>query len=120
MPEAVLDEDELLRRVIFADPNYVRPDFSVSPMAFRPRKTNGATEKGLSVDIRRHTTLARSIVDQHRFRLYSVRADDVRQIGLDCIHDPMQDNYAHALIVGNLTNSNAKKLSQMAVRVPYP
>jgi hypothetical protein len=51
MPDAVLDTDDLLRRVIFTDPNYIRPDFTITSFAFTPRKINGVLESGLSVDI---------------------------------------------------------------------
>jgi len=120
MPEPILDTDSLLRRVIFTDPNYVRPDHTVSSFAFTPRKIEGALERGLSVDIERLTTYERSIVDRSRFRLYSLATSSIRGIGLDCEHDPLPDNAAHALILGNITKSMAKRLSQMAIRVRYP
>jgi hypothetical protein len=118
MPEVVLDSDDLLRRVIFTDPNYITPDFTATSFAFTPRKIAGVQE-GLSVDVARLTTPERSIVDRFKFRLYSVKAGYVRQIGLDCLHDPIEGNNAHALIVGQFKNSTAKKLSQGATRVPY-
>jgi hypothetical protein len=120
MPELVLDADDLLRRIIFTDPTYIRPDFTVTPMAFRPRRINGNIELGLSVDIARLTTLEKSIGDRFKYRLYSLKASYVRQIGLDCVHAPREGNEAHALIVGEIKNATAKKLSQGATRVPYP
>ena len=119
MSETVLDSDDLLRRVIFTDPNYIRPDFSVTSFAFTPRKIEGVKE-GLSVDISRLTTFEKSIADRFRFRLYQIKAGYVRQIGLDCVHDPVVGNEAHALIVGEFKNSTAKRLSQGASRVLYP
>ncbi|HLT72939.1 MAG TPA: hypothetical protein VKZ75_09820 [Cyclobacteriaceae bacterium] len=120
MPEQVLDIDDLLRRVIYVHPNYVRPDQTVTSFAFTPRKINGIAEEGLSVDISRFTTYEASIKDRARYRLYSIQAGQVRNIGLNCIHDPVDGNYAHALIIGEIKRSTAKRLSQVAVRVPYP
>ena len=119
MPEAILDSDDLLRRIIFTDPNYIRPDFTVTSLAFKPRRIEGAQERGLSVDISRLTTYEKSIVDRFKYRLYSLKVSYVRQIGLDCEHNPIDGNEAHALIIGEFKNSTAKKLSQGAVRVPY-
>jgi hypothetical protein len=120
MPEVVLDTDDLLRRVIFTNPNYIRPDFTVTSLAFKPRRIAGVEEKGLSVDVLRLTTLERSIVDRFRYRLYSLKASYVRQIGLDCEYDPVEGNKAHALIVGEFKSSTPKKLSLGASRVQYP
>jgi hypothetical protein len=114
VPEPINDTDELLRRVIFADPRYIREDQTVSSFAFTPRK---ADKNGLSVDVARLTTYEKSILDKSKFRLYAIRADQVRQIGLNCKHDPLEDNYAHALIVGKITHSLAKRLANLAVRV---
>ncbi len=50
--EDVLDDDRLLGRVRFTDPNYVREDMTVTSFAFKLRQS----EKGLSVDIERLTT----------------------------------------------------------------
>jgi hypothetical protein len=97
MKEEVGDGDNLLRRVIFTNPSYIRPDQSVTSFAFFPRKFNGVAES-LSVDIERLTTYETSIVDRFNYRLYAVSALRVRQIGLDCEHNPLPDNYAHALI----------------------
>ena len=119
MPEAILDSDDLLRRIIFTDPNYIRPDFTVTSLAFKPRRIDGVQERGLSVDISRLTTYEKSIVDRFKYRLYSLKVSYVRQIGLDCEHNPIDGNEAHALIIGEFKNSTAKKLSQGAVRVSY-
>lgn len=120
MSVPVLDTDDLLRRVIFTNPSFVRKDLTVTSFAFSPRKVNGAVEKGISVDISRLTSYEKSIVDRFNCRLYSVKASYVRQIGLDCEHDPIEGNDAHALIIGDLRTSNCRKLAQGAARVPFP
>jgi len=116
MPEIVLDTDEGLRRVIFNNPSYVKEDQSLSSFAFKPR----SNEAGVSVDIARFTTYQHSIIDKFNYRLYSVRVQHVRELEFDCIHDPIEGNDSHALIIGSFTNSNCKKLARRAVRVPYP
>ena len=101
---------------MFTNPSYVRPDQTVTSFAFKPRQN----ENGLSVDISRLTTYQKSIKDRLNYRLYSLKASFVRGIGLDCIHDPQDDNNSHALIIGNITNSTSKKLSKAAFRIPFP
>jgi hypothetical protein len=120
MPEPVLDTDDLLRRVIFTNPSFVRDDLTVTSFAFTPRKINGVVEHGISVDISRLTTYERSIVDRFKYRLYSIKASQIRQIGLDCEHDPVEGNDAHAIVVGDFKTVNCKKLAQAAVRIPFP
>jgi hypothetical protein len=109
------DVDTLLRRVRFAHPSYVRPDQTVTSFAFKPRKG----EQGLSVDILRLTTFQKSIIDSAEYRLYALSAANVRQVGLDCLHDPLEGNSAHALIVGKFTHAATKSLALLAARVPY-
>lgn len=116
----VLDTDDLLRRVVYINPNYVRPDLTVTSFAFTPRKINGVLEDGVSVDIARLTTLEKSIADKLKYRLYSVKAGAVRTLGLDCRHAPVEGNDAHALIIGHFKTSTCKKLAQTAVRVQFP
>jgi hypothetical protein len=122
MPEQILDSDDLLRRVVFdsIDPLYIRPDQTVTSVAFLPRKIDGVLESGLSVDISKLTTYEQSIRDIGKYRLYSLKAGYVRQINLECVHDPLVDNIAHALIIGDIKKSKAKQLSIGATRVQYP
>ena len=114
--EKVLDNDRLLRRVPFLHPNYIKPDGSLTSFSFSLKPT----EDGLSVDIERLTTYERSILDIARFRLYALRCDFVRQQGLDCVHDPLEDNVAHALIVGKIKKSLSRNLARNAVRIGFP
>ncbi len=116
--EKIHHEDRLLRRVWYPDPSYVRDDMTVTSLAFKLRKNKGET--GLSVDIERLTTHQNSIVDAARFRLFVLRAADVRSIGLDCIHKPEPNNYAHAEIVGEITSSASGKLAKQATYLPFP
>ena len=99
MPVEIIEiknEDRLLRRAFYKDPSYVRDDMTVTSFAFKLRKG----EAGLSVDIERLTTYEKSIDDVERFRLFAITANDVRSVGADCFHKPVEDNYAHAEILG--------------------
>ena len=108
----IADEDHLLRRVPFRNPSYIKPDGRVTSFAFKPKRE----EDGLSVDIERLTDFKASILNPEYFQLYFIIAGFVSELGLDCVHSPLEDNYAHALIVGNFTNSICSKLARSAQR----
>lgn len=111
------DDDRLLRRVMFRNPNYVREDMTVTSFALKLRKG----ESGLSVDIEKLTTYEKSIVDSDKYRLFALVAKDVRSIGLHCDHRKEKDNYAHAEISGGtLNNRVSSQLAKFAVYVRYP
>jgi len=102
--EVIGAEDILLRRVPYLDPNYVKHDGTASSFAFSLRKRNGIKEEGLSVDVERMTTYARSILRAADFRLYALVTGSVRELNLSVCHDPCPkedpENPAHALISG--------------------
>ena len=112
--EEIWDENELFRRVPAANPNYLREDGSPTSLAFLPKKDT----KGLSVDVAQLTTPEKSIINKRSFQLFQITAGEVRNIDqqCDCIHDPLPENYAHALITG-LNRKRSKKLSKKAVRI---
>jgi hypothetical protein len=112
----IKEDDRLLRRAIFTDPNHVREDMTVTSFAFKLRKG----EEGLSVDIEKLTTFEQSIINIERYRLFAVLVKDVRSVGLDCYHKPIEGNYAHAEIVGNNSNSVRSQLAKSAVYIHYP
>lgn len=113
---SIQDDDRLLRRAFFKDPQYVREDMTVTSFAFKPRKM----DTGLSVDIERLTTYEKSIQDARRFRLFGVDVLSVKSLGLNCIYCPLEDNRAHAEIRGKFTNSICSKLAKSALLVSYP
>ncbi len=91
-------DETLLRRVYRSDKRYIdkrtgRP----TSRAFAPRPK----DKGkLSVDIKRLTNFYSAIHDQDRFLLFSILSKLVFDLKLLCIYEPIEDNLAHALIVG--------------------
>ncbi len=114
--ETILDNDNLLRRVPFIDPNYVRDDGTLTSLAFQLKKG----ESGLSVNIERLITYVDSIQDVRRFRLYYLKARQPKELGLACLHDPQPANNAHALIKGEITKKISRELAKAAKRIAYP
>jgi len=111
--ETVYEGDNLLRRVMFLNPSFIKPDGTPASSSFALRKE----ENGLSVDIERLTTHQVSIQDRSKFRLFQLSAQFTNSLGLTNQHDPQPDNYAHALITGNFTRSISRKLADAARRV---
>lgn len=74
----------------------------------------------MSVDIERLTEYEKAIQDVSRFRLYYIEAAFTEDLGLENEHDPLEDNYAHALIKGNITKSVSRKMARAAKRIDYP
>lgn len=107
------DEDRLLRRVQFTNPDFIKPDGTPASSSFSLKKD----EDGLSVDLERLTTQEKSIVSREIYRLFSIDASFTSSLGLLNEHDPKPDNYAHSLIKGNITRTIARKLAVTAVRV---
>lgn len=70
-------------------------------------------EDGLSVDIVALTTPELSVGDPSTFNLCALSASVPLNLGKECRHNPEENNYAHALIMGD-TNKIAKKLQQNA------
>lgn len=114
--ETISPQDKLLRRVQFLDPNFIKPDGTPASSSFTPKRD----EEGLSVDIERLSTYDASIQDVGRFRLFSLDASFSENLGLINEHDPIEGNYAHALIKGDFTKSISRKLAAAAKRIYYP
>lgn len=113
---AIVGEDRLLRRVLFLHPDFIKPDGKPASSCFSLKRG----ENGLSVDVERLSTYEKSIQDVNRFRLFSLDCSFVRSIGLDCEHDPRNDNFAHALITGDIRRSVVKTLAKNSIRIQYP
>ena len=114
--EIISSDDNLLRRVLFMNPSFIKPDGTISSACFKLKKN----EVGLSVDIERLTDYAVSIQDRRKFRLYSINAGFAQSLSLETTHNPLPDNTAHALINGKITKSVSRKLAVSAIRIAYP
>lgn len=114
--EIIGPDDRLLRRVQFLDPNFIKDDGTPASSSFSLK----SGEDGLSVDLERLTTYPRAIQDRSRFRLFALCAEYTVSLGLENVHDPIEDNYAHTLMKGNITRGIARKLASNAVRINYP
>jgi hypothetical protein len=115
----ITEEDNLYRRFPLSD----EPKYSVfwkiengqkipSSAAFKTKKE----EDGLSVDIEKLTTPEKSCGNTNEYGLVSFSAEVPLEKDFPCVHDPKEDNEAHALIVGD-TNKIAKKLSKASKRI---
>jgi hypothetical protein len=111
--EIISEDENLLRRVMFLNPSFIKPDGTPASSSFSLKKG----ENGLSVDIERLTTHEASILDRTKFRLFQLSAKITTSLGLTNEHDPQPGNYAHALIKGNITRSVSRKMADAAKRV---
>ena len=115
------NNDRVLRRVMYLDPNFIKPDGIPASSSFTLKKdSSGALEKGLSVDVERFTSPEISIKDVTKYRLFALSVEFIRQINLDCISDSVEGNSAHALIIGNISKPQARKLASHSSRLHYP
>lgn len=115
----ILPEHNLLRRYIYPNPpnaSYIKEDGKICSTCFQLRPD----ELGISVDIEVLTTYEKSINDRTKYRLLCINAGEVQLLNLNTEHNPEPDNYAHALITGNITKSISRKLAALAKRVKYP
>ena len=97
-------KDELLRRVPKVPSHF--NNGRITSAAFKPRPG----ENGLSVDILSLTTIETSLKNPDKLLAAIIKAEDAVKEGCECFHDPVPDNYSHALIKG-ITKQIARKLS---------
>ena len=109
------NEDFLLRRIpVF--PSYIKADGTITSFAFSLKKG----EDGISTDLERLADYNVSILDKSKFRLARINAGYIRNDindGLDCIHSPLPENYAHSLITSNtgkITDSKSRAMARAA------
>jgi hypothetical protein len=112
MPEQYLitQDDFLYRRFPIDNPIFwkFQNDRKVPTSAAFKTKPG---ENGLSVDIAALTTPEKSVMNSARFNLAEISAATPLNLNLECVHNPVPENDAHALILGENTKSIAKKLS---------
>ena len=110
------NEDFLLRRIPIS-PSYIKPDGSITSFAFSLRKG----EDGISTDLERLTNYDISILDKTKYRLAKKNAGFIRNEindGLDCVHNPIPENYAHSLITfstGKISDSKSRTMAKNAI-----
>lgn len=111
--EIIREDDRLLRRVMFLNPSFIKPDGTPASSSFSLKKG----ENGLSVDLERLTSHEDSILDRSKYRLFMLTAKFTSSLSLTNEHDPQPGNYAHALIKGNITRAVSRKMADAARRV---
>ena len=94
-------------------PFYIKPDGAISSFAFTLKKG----EDGISTDLERFADKDKSVLDKTKFRLARINAGYIRNEindGLDCIHSPIPENYAHSLITSKTGKISESKSRAMA------
>ena len=94
----ISEETLLLRRYYTPFSKYMNPDGTPTSRVFKPREKD---QGKLSVDLKNYTTYEKSVLDPSKFFMCEVSNKVVLEIGLETIHDPLEDgtNDAHALIL---------------------
>ncbi len=116
---AITDADNLLRRIPTHIPSYIKPNGSISSMAFAKKRD----EDGLSVDLERLSSYEKATLADKRYRLLRINVGIIRNDindGLEVMHNPLPDNEAHSLITGNITEGKKKQLLKGATEVILP
>jgi hypothetical protein len=100
----IADDDVLVRRLA---PEHITGGM-VNSLAF-----SGYSHEPyeISVDLDRLTTDARTLSMRPDFGLGTLRAGDARALGLRVVHDPVEGNDAHCLIVGRYSKAVARGLA---------
>ena len=115
---SIYNEDFLLRRIPIS-PSYIKPDGTITSFGFSLRKG----EDGISTDLERLANYDSSIQDKTKYRLAKINAGIIRNDindGLDCIHNPLPNNYAHSLITsqtGKISDSKSRAMARSAIVV---
>ncbi len=112
MPElyTIEPDDFLYRRFPIDNPMFWKLENDRKVPTSAAFKTKSG-ENGLSVDIAALTTPEKSVMYPLRFNIAEIAASVPINLGFHCIHNPMPDNNAHALILGENTKPITKKLS---------
>jgi hypothetical protein len=110
----ILDEDWLYRRLHAA---CFKKDGSISSVAFM---TANFPDEQASVDLARLTTPEESVNREGRGRrkLGQLQALGPRVLGLEVVHDPLDGNDAHSLILGANSKAMCRKLARLVEVVP--
>ena len=108
----VEDAELLYRRILNW---HIKSDGSISSAAFKDRK--GRPDNSISVELASLTTPQECAARPGRpgFSVISLTAREPRSLDLTVRHDPLPDNYAHALIEGENSQSKCEKLARAAI-----
>lgn len=106
-PYEILGTDNLLRRIPLKPSHIFQGRITSACFKTKPG------ENGLSVDIEAIVNDITATYNKETHTLARLAAAIPMDLGFDCKHDPVEGNYAHALIMGD-TNPIAKKLASVA------
>ncbi len=107
----IADDDWLYRRVM----GYCIVGGKVSSSAFKNRRKKPETE--ISVDLAKLVSPEESLrrAGMEHLSVVALQARDPRALGLEVIPDPLPDNDAHALIVGENDMTKCQQLAEKAL-----
>ncbi|MBO1347137.1 MAG: hypothetical protein EBE86_006960 [Hormoscilla sp. GUM202] len=116
MPEEIVDNDQLYRRLVSF---HVNPDGTVNSAAFKRR---GKPDNSISVDLARLTTPQETLERSGKegFGLGVLVAIEPRSQGFDVRHDPLPDNPAHSLIEGENNKRKCRLLAEATTVIVPP
>jgi hypothetical protein len=103
----IKESDELARRIPKVPSHFNSETGRPTSAVFKTKNE----EDGLSVDVLSLTTKENAVQNQEKYALAIFKAELPLSEGFQCLHDPKEDNEAHALIVGD-TKKIAKKLAE--------
>jgi hypothetical protein len=107
----VNDDDTVLRRIP-NKPSHVKNDGTLSSANFIGPNT--------SINIERLTTFEKTLSGYENFGLARLTTGQIRELGEDVIHQPVEGNSDHAIIPGKRSIRTARKLARMANIVVMP
>ncbi len=107
----VRNEDTVFRRIP-NKPSHIKNDGTLSSANFIGPNT--------SVNIERLTTIEQTLAGYENFGLVRIMTGNIRELGEEVLHDPIEGNYSHAIIPGQRSASVARKLAQIASIVITP
>ncbi len=103
-----IDDDDGLYRHIAAKPSQIQPD-PAAPEGWRVTSINFRNYE-LSVDVARLSSPDASLRDRPTHHLVELRAGFARhECQQEVLHDPIPDNYAHALIKGDKPSKTVRR-----------
>jgi hypothetical protein len=104
----IADDDELFRRVL---PYFIKANNRVSSAAFKKR--NKQPDNEISVELGRLSSPVECAqrYGPRGFRVIALTAGSARSLSFEVRHDPLEDCYPHALIVGE---NDADRCEQLA------
>jgi hypothetical protein len=114
-------DDVLYRRLV--PESHIKPDGTVASSAYKksgPDKKSKVPDDEISVELARLTSPQESVNRAPRagFCLGQLQVSVIEPLGLTVKHDPLDNNPAHTLILGNASMDTCAKLAEETKVIP--